>query len=74
MERRYPNEILNFTGYSIDGWSYLHKRILELSKKYNEKIREKAIEYVTDWNDEDRELFNKSREEIKKIYGSDKIY
>lgn len=74
FSKTYPNEILIFTGYSIDGWSYLHKRILELSKKYNVKIRERAIEYVTDWNDEKRELFNKSREEIKKIYGSDKIY
>ena len=65
----YPNEILYWSGYSIEGWKYLHPTILQLSKKYNVKLREKAIEYVKgDWTDETCELSNKSREEIKKLY------
>jgi hypothetical protein len=70
----YPNETLNMSGYSIDGWKYLRKTILELSDKYNVKIQEKPIEYVTNWSDENRELFDKSREEIKKKYNLDDYY
>lgn len=77
----YPDDIMYWSGYSIDGWKYLHPKILELSKKYNVKTKEKAIEYptkwdkntgefVTKWDDESHELFDKSREEIEKIYGS----
>ena len=65
----YPNEILYCSGYSIDGWKWIHNTKLELSKKYNVKIREKGIEFVVGkWDDEKRELFDKSREEIKKLY------
>ena len=69
FSKTYPGETLGWSGYSIDGWKYLHPKILELSKKYNVKLEEKGIEYVIDWTDEKRELFNKSREEIKSIYG-----
>jgi len=65
----YPDEELNFSGYSIDGWKYLHKNVVELAKKYNIKLKERAIHYVTDWNDEKRHLYDKSREEINKLYG-----
>jgi hypothetical protein len=64
----YPNETMGWSGYSVDGWKYLRPTILEMSKKYNVKIREKAIEYIKNWDDEKRELFDKSREEIKKLY------
>jgi hypothetical protein len=68
----YPNETLNWSGYSVKGWKYLHPTILEMSKKYNVKIVEKGIEYIKGkWTDEDRDLFDKSREEITKIYGHD---
>ena len=81
----YPDDIMYWSGYSIDGWKYLHPKILELSKKYNVKTKEKAIEYptkwdkdtgefVTKWDDESHELFDKSREEIEKIYGSYESY
>lgn len=73
----YPNETLNWSGYSIDGWKYLHPKILELSKKYNVKLKEKGIEYVTGptwiengkWKDEAIEIYDKSKEEIKRLYG-----
>jgi len=69
----YPNEILNFSGYSVDGWKYLRKSILELSKKYNVKIKEKGIEYpgIDGLKPDFYDLVSKSKEEIKKIYGSD---
>ena len=41
FSKTYPNDILSFTGYSIDGWKYLREKILELSDKYNVKIDEK---------------------------------
>ena len=72
----YPNETLNFSGYSVEGWKYLRKSILYFSNKYNVKIKEKGIEYPgadgikTDFYD----LVSKSREEIKKMYGSDSYY
>ena len=51
----YPGETLGWSGYSIDGWKYLHPKILEMSKKYNVKLEEKGIEYITgDWTDEKR--------------------
>jgi len=65
----YPNEIMYWSGYSIDGWKYLHKNVIEMAKKYNVKVREKAIEYMkNDWSDETRQLYNQSKEEIKKLY------
>lgn len=64
----YPDETLGLSGYSIDGWKYLRKKILELSDKYNVKIKEKPIEYITDWTDENRELMKNSRDEIRKKY------
>jgi len=64
----YPKEIMYWSGYSIDGWLYLRPTIKEMAKKYNVQMKEKAIEYITNWSDENRELFNKSREEINKEY------
>ena len=68
----YPNETLNFSGYSVDGWKYLRKYILEYSKKYNVKIKEKGVEYpgiAGKFTDEDYKLIRTSREEAEKIYG-----
>ena len=47
--KTYPNEILNFSGYSVEGWKYLRKHILELSQKYNVKIKEKGIDSLTNY-------------------------
>jgi len=69
FSKSYPDDILTFSGYSIDGWLYLRKKILELSNKYNVDIKEKGIEYVADWTDNNRELYNKSKEEVKRLYG-----
>jgi aspartyl/asparaginyl-tRNA synthetase len=77
----YPNETLHWSGYSIDGWKYLRKTILELSDKYNVKLNEKGIEYFTRWDnstktfiedysEESRKLYDQSKEEIKK-YNND---
>lgn len=68
----YPDEVLNFSGYSIEGWKYLRKNILEFSKKYNVKIKEKGVEYPGRsgvFSKDDYELMSKSKDEIKKIYG-----
>lgn len=66
----YPNEILYWSGYSVEGWKYLHPKILELSKKYNVKVKEKPLEHIKgEWTDEIRELRIKSKEEIKNLYG-----
>jgi len=73
----YPNETLSFSGYSIEGWKYLRKSILEFSKKYSVKITEKGIEYPGrsgKFSEEDWQLMSKSREEIKNTYGSDNSY
>jgi hypothetical protein len=64
----YPDEIMYWSGYSIEGWKYLHPSIVQMSKKYNVKLREKAIEFFKGWSDETRELVDKSKEEIKKLY------
>ena len=75
FSENYPNETLNFSGYSIEGWKYLRKYILEYSGKYNVKIFEKGVEYPGKdgkHNDEFYELIRKSREEVENIYG--KIY
>lgn len=86
FSKDYPDEILHWSGYSIDGWKYLRKTILELSNKYNVKLDEKAIEYLTrwddstktfitnDWSEESRELYNQSKEEIKKKYNKTDFY
>jgi hypothetical protein len=80
FSKTYPDETLHWSGYSIDGWKYLRKTILELSDKYNVKLDEKGIEYLTrwddstkkfitnDWSEENRKLFDQSKEEIKKKY------
>jgi len=65
FSKKHPNEILHWSGYSIDGWKYLRKNVFELAKKYNIKLQEKAIEYITDWSDENRELMNKSKKNYK---------
>lgn len=73
FSKEHPNEVLNFSGYSIDGWKYLRKYILEYSDKYNVKIREKGIEYPGlsgKQDDEYWDMVHKSREEITKKYGS----
>ena len=69
----YPNETLNFSGYSPAGWYYLRKYILEFAEKYNVKIKEKPMEYPGKNGKQDEEwfkLYNKSKEEIIKKYGS----
>ena len=71
FSKTYPKETLFFSGYSIDGWKYLHNKIIDLSKKYDIRIEEKPIEYVTDWSDDNRTLFQKSRQEINKMYGKE---
>lgn len=65
----YPGHFLHFSGYSIEGWKYLRNKILEASVKYQVPISEKAIEYITEWTDEKRKLFDESREIIKNKYG-----
>lgn len=71
FSKTHPNEILSITGYSIEGWLYLRNTIRKLAAKYNIKIKEKPIEYITDWNDENHKLIIKSKDEIKKIYGEE---
>jgi len=68
----YPNDILSFSGYSVEGWKYLRKNILSFSNKYKVKITEKSIQYPGIsgiFSDEDRELMYKSMDEIKNLYG-----
>lgn len=77
FSEEHPNETLNFSGYSVDGWKYLRKYILELSKKYNVNIFEKGVEYPGlsgKHDDEFFDLMKKSREEVIKKYGKDKYY
>lgn len=71
FSKKLPNEILHFSGYSIEGWKYLRKYILLYSKKYNVKIKEKGVEYPgkSGYSDEYYNLVNKSKKEIKKLYG-----
>jgi len=64
----YPTETLHWTGYSIEGWKYLRNGILKASEKYNVTIKEKPIEFITEWTDENRRLFDESREIIKPVY------
>lgn len=76
FSKTYPNEILNFSGYSIEGWKYLRKYILEFSKKYNVKIFEKGVEYPgkAGYSDDFFDLVHKSKEEVKRIYGPENYY
>jgi GNAT superfamily N-acetyltransferase len=69
FSKKHSNEILNFSGYSVEGWKYLRKYILEYSKKYNVKIIERGVEYpgLTGETDEYWKLCNQSKEEIKKL-------
>jgi hypothetical protein len=72
FSKTYPNDILSFSGYSIDGWKYLRKSILEFSKKYNVKITEKWIQYPGlsgKFSEEEYKLMDKSKEEIRQTYG-----
>ncbi len=73
FSKTYPNEILNLSGYSVEGWKYLRKNILEFSKKYNVKIVEKPIEYPGrgEQDDDYWNLKKQSVEEIKKLYPSE---
>ena len=43
FSKTYPNETLYFSGYSIDGWKYLRKTILELSNKYHVKKEKRLL-------------------------------
>lgn len=73
----YPDEVLNFSGYSVEGWKYLRKNILEFAQKYNVKIKEQGIQYPGrsgGFSKEDYELMSKSSEEVKKIYGEENYY
>jgi hypothetical protein len=70
--KTYPNDTLRFSGYSVDGWNYLRKYILEYANKYNVKIKEKWMEYAGKGHKEDDafyDLYRKSKEEITKLYG-----
>jgi len=72
FSKTYTNDVLSFSGYSVEGWKYLRKNILEFSKKYNVKITEKSIQYPGisgNFSDEDRELMYKSKDIIKQTYG-----
>ena len=71
FSKEYPDETLYFSGYSVDGWKYLRKYILELSNKYNVKIKEKGVEYPGNSTnmDEFYDLVGKSKKEIESIYG-----
>lgn len=73
FSKTYPNEILNLSGYSVEGWKYLRKNIFEFSKKYNVKIVEKPIEYPGrgEQDDDYWNLRKQSVEEIKKLYPSE---
>lgn len=75
FSEEHPNETLYFSGYSVDGWKYLRKSILELAEKYNVNIFEKGVEYPGlsgKHDDEFYDLMKKSREEVIKKYGKDK--
>ena len=70
FSKTYPNETLNFSGYSVEGWKYLRKYILEFSKKYNVKIKEKGIEYPGKSKINDfYALIGKTKKEIEDLYG-----
>lgn len=73
FSKNYSNEELNISAYTIDGWKYIRNTILNLSEKYNIKLREKAIEFISDWSEENRNLYKKSRKDIRNKYGK-KIY
>lgn len=70
FSENYPNDILYFSGYSVEGWKYLRKYILEYSKKYNVKIIEQAVKYPGSkgYDKEFYDLYSSSKEEIKKLY------
>lgn len=72
FSKTYTNDVLSFSGYSVEGWKYLRKNILDFSNKYNVKITEKSIQYPGisgNFSDEDRELMYKSKDVIKQTYG-----
>lgn len=66
--KTYPNETLHMSGYSVKGWKYLRKYIVISSEIHNVTISEKAIEYITEWSDESRKLFDESRLIINNQY------
>ena len=68
FSKTYPTETMHWSGYSIQGWLYLRPSIKKMSNKYNVKIVDKAIEYITEWNDENRNLFDESRKIIMSEY------
>ena len=85
FSKTYPDEVLHWSGYSIDGWKYLRKTILEMADKYNVELYEKPIEYLTKWDNEKKtfvhdkspesdELYYQSKEEIKKKYNIPDFY
>lgn len=68
FKENYPTQTLGLSGYSISGWKYLRKYIVEYSQELQVPIKEKPIEYITEWTDENRKLFDESREIIKPLY------
>lgn len=64
FKSNFPNNTLSLSGYSINGWKYIRKYILMFSQKYNVRINEKPIEYVTEWTEKNRELFDESRKQL----------
>ena len=69
----YPDFILHFSGYSVEGWKYLRKYIIEFSQKYNVKIKEKGVQYPGSkgHDKEFYDIYSSSKEEIKKLYGEE---
>jgi len=72
FSKTYSNDVLAFSGYSVEGWKYLRKSILDFSNKYKVAIKEKSIQYPGisgRFTEEEYELMDKSKEEIKNKYG-----
>lgn len=67
-----PNETLHFSGYSVEGWKYFRKYILEFAKKYNVKIEEQGVGYpgpTGKQGDDFYDLVRTSNAEVEKLYG-----
>ena len=72
FSENYPNETLHFSGYSVEGWKYFRKYILEFANKYNVKIEEQGVGYpgpTGKQGDEFYDLVRTSNAEVKKLYG-----
>lgn len=58
---KYPGKKLNPSGYTVDGWKYLRNKFNSYCNKYGVKFNDRAIEYVAEWNEETRKLYNESK-------------